>query len=214
MPTSIARLAMPPSARGTMLPKLRLQPDSSAAGFAHHASATGNLTMPFGGLIPYWVKNIKVTSPRLPRPIRKIGSIRTTLAHHHRIDLASIPPASPPCSPGTGSALFPIGTRRGQARSECRDHGSGYGVLLDAADSKDSFRRYPQRLPLFAKLILGDPEMNDPLADNNVLRPDLCPTPHGRAWRGDWRGSTGRRPHPRAAARPLSPPPRGRCLLG
>ena len=46
MPTSIARLAMPPSARGTMLPKLRLQPDSSAAGFVHHASATGNLTMP------------------------------------------------------------------------------------------------------------------------------------------------------------------------
>jgi hypothetical protein len=42
----IARLAMPPSARGTMLPKLRLQPDPSAAGFAHHASATGNLTMP------------------------------------------------------------------------------------------------------------------------------------------------------------------------
>jgi hypothetical protein len=27
--------------------KLRLQSDSSAAGFAHHASATGNLTMPF-----------------------------------------------------------------------------------------------------------------------------------------------------------------------
>ena len=48
-------------------------------------------------------------------------------------------------------------------------------MLLDAADSKDSFRRYPQRLPLFAKLILGDPEMNDPVADNNVLRPDLCP---------------------------------------
>src|SRR5215471_19048333 len=46
MQASIARLAMPRSARGTMLPKLRLQPDSSAAGFAHHASATGNLTMP------------------------------------------------------------------------------------------------------------------------------------------------------------------------
>jgi ABC-type transport system substrate-binding protein len=30
-----------------MLPKLRLQPDSSAARFAHHASATGNLTMPY-----------------------------------------------------------------------------------------------------------------------------------------------------------------------
>ena len=28
-----------------MLPKLRLQPDPAAA-FAHHASATGNLTMP------------------------------------------------------------------------------------------------------------------------------------------------------------------------
>jgi len=31
-----------------MLPKSRLQPDPSAAGFAHHASATGNLTMPDG----------------------------------------------------------------------------------------------------------------------------------------------------------------------
>ena len=41
-PTSAIR----PSARGTMLPKLRLQPDPSAAGFAHHASATGNLTIP------------------------------------------------------------------------------------------------------------------------------------------------------------------------
>jgi hypothetical protein len=29
-----------------MLPKSRLQPDPSAAGFAHHASASGNLTMP------------------------------------------------------------------------------------------------------------------------------------------------------------------------
>jgi len=38
---------MPPSARGTMWPKLRLQPDSGAAGFSHRASATGNLTMPF-----------------------------------------------------------------------------------------------------------------------------------------------------------------------
>jgi hypothetical protein len=28
---------------------LRLQPDSSAAGFAHHASAIGNLTMPLTG---------------------------------------------------------------------------------------------------------------------------------------------------------------------
>src|SRR5215471_5903423 len=43
MPVSIARLAMPRSARGTMLPKLRLQRDPSPAGFAHHASATGNL---------------------------------------------------------------------------------------------------------------------------------------------------------------------------
>src|SRR5215471_13960211 len=46
MPTTIARLAMPPSARGTMWPKLRLQPDSGAAGFSHRASATGNLTLP------------------------------------------------------------------------------------------------------------------------------------------------------------------------
>src|SRR5215470_7545061 len=50
MPVSIARLAMPRSARGTMLPKLRLQRDPSPAGFAHHASATGNLTMPLDAL--------------------------------------------------------------------------------------------------------------------------------------------------------------------
>src|SRR5215470_4525148 len=50
MPVSIARLAMPRSARGTMLPKLRLQRDPSPAGFAHHASATGNLTMPLATL--------------------------------------------------------------------------------------------------------------------------------------------------------------------
>jgi hypothetical protein len=48
-------------------------------------------------------------------------------------------------------------------------------VFLDPADSGDSFCRDPQRLPLFARLILGDPEMNDPVADNNVLRPDLRP---------------------------------------
>jgi hypothetical protein len=30
-----------------MWPKLRLQPDSGAAGFSHRASATSNLTMPF-----------------------------------------------------------------------------------------------------------------------------------------------------------------------
>src|SRR5215467_11073591 len=50
MPASIARLAMPRSARGTRLPKLRLQRDPSAAGFAHHASATGNLTIPGEGM--------------------------------------------------------------------------------------------------------------------------------------------------------------------
>src|SRR5215472_11489898 len=49
MPVSIARLAKPRSARGTMLPKLRLRRDPSPAGFAHHASATGNLTMPLCG---------------------------------------------------------------------------------------------------------------------------------------------------------------------
>ena len=42
-------------------------------------------------------------------------------------------------------------------------------MFLDAADSRDSFRCDPQRLPLFARLVLGDP------ADNNVLRPDLRP---------------------------------------
>src|SRR5215471_4787019 len=52
MPTTIARLEMPPSARGTMWPKLRLQPDSGAAGFSHRASATGNLTMPPGADAP------------------------------------------------------------------------------------------------------------------------------------------------------------------
>jgi len=48
-------------------------------------------------------------------------------------------------------------------------------VFLDAADAGDRFRRDPQSLPLFARLILGDPEMNDTVADNNVLRPDLRP---------------------------------------
>jgi hypothetical protein len=33
-------------------------------------------------------------------------------------------------------------------------------VFLDAADSGDSFRRDTQSLPLFARLIFGDPEMN------------------------------------------------------
>src|SRR5215469_16181228 len=46
MQASIARLAVPRSARGTMLLKLRLQSNPTAAGFAHHASATANLTMP------------------------------------------------------------------------------------------------------------------------------------------------------------------------
>ena len=48
-------------------------------------------------------------------------------------------------------------------------------MFLDAADAWRSFRRDPQRLPLFAELILGDPEMNDAVAHNNVLWPDLRP---------------------------------------
>src|SRR6516162_1456995 len=68
MPTSIARLAMPPSARGTMLPKLRLQPDPSAAGFAHYASATGNLTMPFACYLAWlWLPKIASGLAQLPR---------------------------------------------------------------------------------------------------------------------------------------------------
>src|SRR6202008_4151563 len=39
----------------------------------------------------------------------------------------------------------------------------------------NSFCRDSQRLPLFARLVLGDPEMNDTVANNDVLRPDLRP---------------------------------------
>jgi hypothetical protein len=68
------------------------------------------------------------------------------------------------CGPGTGSALFRSETRRRERTgSECRDHWSGHDVFLDATNSWDSFRRDPQRLPLFARLI------------DNVLRPDLSP---------------------------------------
>src|SRR5262249_38972582 len=53
---------------GTMLPKLRLQHDSSAAGFAHLASATGNLTMPSRGKRkPRYGLNEIVMPRRLPR---------------------------------------------------------------------------------------------------------------------------------------------------
>src|SRR5262249_37629333 len=80
------------------------------------------------------------------------------------------------CTARERDRLFSIEIRRRERmRSECRDHWSGHDVFLDATDSGDSFRRDPQRLPLFARLILGDPEMNDPVADNNVLWPDLRP---------------------------------------
>jgi len=48
-------------------------------------------------------------------------------------------------------------------------------VFLDAADAGNRFRRDPQRLPVFARLILGDPEMNNTVADDDVLRPDPRP---------------------------------------
>ena len=48
-------------------------------------------------------------------------------------------------------------------------------MFLDAADARNRYRCDPQRLPLLARLILGDPEMNDAVADNNVFRPDPCP---------------------------------------
>ena len=48
-----------------MLPKLRLQPDPSAAGFAHHASATGNLTMPAREIEQRGFAGISVSSSNL-----------------------------------------------------------------------------------------------------------------------------------------------------
>jgi hypothetical protein len=48
-----------------MLPKLRLQHDSSAAGFAHHAPATGNLTMPWQGVADILLANRPAEKQRL-----------------------------------------------------------------------------------------------------------------------------------------------------
>src|SRR5262245_53038421 len=60
-------------------------------------------------------------------------------------------------------------------RLECREHWNGHNVVLDAADAGNSFRRNPQRLLLLVRLVRGEPEMHDPVADDNVLRPDPCP---------------------------------------
>ena len=48
-------------------------------------------------------------------------------------------------------------------------------MFFDASDAGDRFCRDPQRLPLFGRLILRDPEMNDAVADNDVFRPDPRP---------------------------------------
>src|SRR5271165_140565 len=58
---------------------------------------------------------------------------------------------------------------------ECGYYRGRHEVFLHTADASDRFRRDPQRLPLFVRLILGDPEMNNTVADNSVLRPDLRP---------------------------------------
>jgi len=50
-PSSIARLAMPPFARGAVSPKLRLQRKIQRCRFGPSPSATGNLTMPLS-LLP------------------------------------------------------------------------------------------------------------------------------------------------------------------
>ena len=63
----------------------------------------------------------------------------------------------------------------GRGLLECGDQRGGHYVFLDAADAGDRFRRDPQRLALFTRLILGDPEMNDTVADDDVLRPDPRP---------------------------------------
>jgi outer membrane receptor protein involved in Fe transport len=64
-----------------MLPKLRLQPDSSAARFAHHASATGNLTMPF-----------RINGVELPEGINVFGqSLQTRLANSVALITGSLP---------------------------------------------------------------------------------------------------------------------------
>jgi hypothetical protein len=58
---------------------------------------------------------------------------------------------------------------------ECGDHWGGDDVFLDPAHASDRFRRDPQRVPFFTRLVLGNPEMNNTVADNNVLWPDLRP---------------------------------------
>jgi hypothetical protein len=48
-------------------------------------------------------------------------------------------------------------------------------VFFDPSDADDIFRRNPQRLPLLVRLVRGEPEMHDPIADDDVLRSDPRP---------------------------------------
>ena len=118
MPVSIARLAMPRSARGTMLPKLRLQRDPSPAGFAHHASATGNLTMPAAS----WTRSGEGASEvvdGLPEPpaLSGPGDHLTALVTWHGLlhqDIRTIldevgPQPQPAIAPSVGDALHAAG---------------------------------------------------------------------------------------------------------
>src|SRR5205823_1503166 len=59
-----------------------------------------------------------------------------------------------------GKSLPSGGSTHRRTRARMRGSRGGHDVFLDAADASDRLRRDPQRLPLFGRLILGDPEMN------------------------------------------------------
>src|SRR6202035_2629711 len=76
---------------------------------------------------------------------------------------------------GDGKSQSPYKREVRRWELECGDHWGGDDVFLDPAHASDRFRRDPQRVPFFTKLVLGNPEMNNTVAHNNVLWPDLRP---------------------------------------
>jgi len=71
-PSNIAQLAMPPFARGAVSPKSRLPRKIQHHRFAHHAPATGNLTMPLDMLV--WRRRDKCVALKIMcKLLRKQG---------------------------------------------------------------------------------------------------------------------------------------------
>src|SRR5215472_4872022 len=180
MPTTIARLAMPPSARGTMWPKLRLQPDSGAAGFSHRASATGNLTMP-----------IRMPSTRAApdaRPARrnKSGVDRGPPGHTavrggpfrgRRPCECGSGPSRTSFRPGTGNDPKPSLLRESLRRVPGRGCPYSFeqffhrGTLLDRINGYDEFFVARQH-----KLQIGDANIDQPFPDpfDDCLHDPAC----------------------------------------